>query len=623
MYFFLSIILSFSVFAKQDLSSSKKWHRLLHYKETLFNKFESQADGKDFFLHLEGKKNPKLELEETIRRFSETENPDDSHPICKFPLRYKWLNQELGMPWKANLLGCKKYVSFFSKVAAKRVSVVFSSYYLTNPNSAFGHTLLRLSRYDDKSETEMLDYGINYAAQAQESNPFLYAYKGLFGGFIGRFASIPYYYKVREYSDFEFRDLWSYDLKLTIPEVLEVVDHVWELGNTHFDYYYFHENCSYHLLSVLEVARPSLNLTNTYQVYTIPADTLRLLRMNNLLDEGKKRESTYSRLLRFSRNLSSSELEIAKEIAQKPQKAKSSLAGLSNETSANILDVSIEAFDYYNVDSVLNDEPQTKEIKSYILKERANNPVITDLSQGQSENLSNSPALSHSPTRISGSEIYMDGRGRGTRFEYRAALHDLLDPLKGSIQDAQLELGKFSFDYQEKNYNTSQLIFNELSIVSLKNYKEQNFWASPISWEIDIGGKQIDRWSCWDCPGGYLSGSVGNSLQLFNNRILMSLLFNTEINFQSQFVNSYRLGVGPKFFTRFNFSDEWGMSYISSYLINTVEHQKLGQNQFWLNEVEVRYHHSDRITLFSKLKTIEIANKWIPISEFGLQYFYE
>ena len=321
MYLFFFIVFSFSTFSQEDLSSSLKWQRLLHYKKNFLDQFESQADGDDFFLHSQGKINPQLELNESIKRFSETDKPNDDHPICKFPLRYKWLNRELGMPWKADLSGCRNYISFFSKLAAKRASVVFSSYYLTNPNSAFGHTLLRLSRFDDKAETEMLDYGINYAAKAQETNPFLYAYKGLFGGFHGKFASIPYYYKVREYSDFEFRDLWSYDLKLSMSEVLEIVDHVWELGNTHFDYYYFHENCSYHLLSVLDVVRPSLNLTETYQVYTIPADTIRLLKTKNLIEDGKKRESTYTRLQRFSSKLSNAQLEIAKQIAIKPELA--------------------------------------------------------------------------------------------------------------------------------------------------------------------------------------------------------------------------------------------------------------------------------------------------------------
>ncbi len=623
MYLIFILIISFSTFSKDDLSDSVKWQRLLHYKKNIFNQIESQADGEDFFLHPEGKFNPQLELKETIKRFSETENPTDNHPICKFPLRYKWLNHQLGMPWKADLLNCKTYISFFSKLAAKRASVVFSSYYLTNPNSAFGHTLLRLSRFDDKSETEMLDYGINYAANAKETNPFLYAYKGLFGGFVGQFASIPYYYKVREYSDFEFRDLWSYDLKLTMPEVLEMVDHIWELGHTHFDYYYFHENCSYHLLSVLEVVKPSLNLTDTYQVYTIPADTIRLLKANNLIDEGKKRESTYSRLLRFSNDLSNDQLEVAKEIAMAPELVAAKIARFDNETSAKVLDVSLEAFDYYNVDLILKDETGSREKKSHILKARAINPVISDLSQSKTISTNSSPALSHAPTRLSFSEGYIHDLGKYSRFEYRAALHDLLDPSPGSLKNAQLELGKFSFDLQDENYGTSKILFNELSILNIKNYQEQNFWSSPISWELDVGGKQIDKWACWDCPGGYISGSIGNSLQLSNNKLLFSLLLNSELQLQSQFNNNFRLGLGPKFFMRYYFSDLWGASYSSIYHLNTTELNSPGENQFWWHEFETRYHLSQKASLFMKLKTVEFSKKWLPNGELGLQYFYE
>ncbi len=51
--------------------------------------------------------------------------------------------------------------------------------------------------------------------------------------------------------------------------------HVWELGPTRFDYYFFDENCAYHLLSLLEVARPGLQLTDRFRWWAIPSDTVR------------------------------------------------------------------------------------------------------------------------------------------------------------------------------------------------------------------------------------------------------------------------------------------------------------------------------------------------------------
>lgn len=622
----LFILFSLPTFASNDLSElamSPKWIKLLHYKKTLLGNYVSEADAKSFFLHPEGKTNPLLEIRKAVDIFGETNQPDDDHAICKFPLRYKWLNQQLGMPWKADFSGCTKYISFFSKLAAKRASIVFSSYYLTNPNSAFGHTLLRLSRYDDKNETEMLDYGINYAAQAKENNPFLYAVKGLFGGFHGEFAAIPYYYKIREYSNFEFRDLWSYDLKLTMPEVLEMVDHVWELGNTYFDYFYFHENCSYHLLSIIDVARPNLNLTDRYSHYTIPADTVRLLHHEGLIDDGKRRESTYSKLTRLSEDLNQEELRLAKKIAQHPVDTLVLLKGKSDQKAAEVLDVSMEAFDYFHFEKILKDDPATKELKSHILTARAKNPVISHDVIDPKKTAQDSPAYSHSPTRWVLSENYYDKIGKSTRLEFRAALHDLLEPPAGSLKEAQLEIGKISFELQERNYQDGKLILDNFSIFNIKNYAEQNFWASPISWEIDLGAKQLRRLSCSDCPAVFVNGSVGNSLQLARQKVLLAFLLNGELDIQSQFENNYRIGLGPKVFARFKFSDKWMAGLNTFYHFNTYEHKKLFQDYEWWNELELRHHVNDKISLSLKGGGIEREREWFTFGEFGIQYFYE
>lgn len=620
---FLSSLISFSQTQTSELAQSPQWIRLLHYKKTIIGNYVSEADAKSFFLHDNGKKDPKAELEKSLQIFASTSTPDNEHAICKYPLRYKWLNQQLGNPWKADFSGCKNYIDFFSKLAARRASIVFSSYYLTNPNSAFGHTLLRLSRYDDKNETEMLDYGINYAAQAKETNPFLYAVKGLFGGFKGEFAAIPYYYKVREYSNFEFRDLWSYDLKLTTLEVLEMVDHIWELGNTYFDYFYFHENCSYHLLSILEVARPTLELTDRYDLFTIPADTIRLLQTEGLIEEGKRRKSTYSKLVRLSGDLNQTELKISKGVALNPQEASQKVSSLSDQRAANVLDVAMEAFDYYNFERILKDHPETKELKSFILKERAHNPIISQDTIDSKKAALDSPAFSHSPTRLTLAENYYDQRGKNTRFEFRAALHDLLDPPAGSLKEAQLELGKISFEWQENNYQDPKLILDYLSIFNIRNFAEQNFWASPLSWEIDLGARQLWQETCFDCPAVFLNGSIGNSLQLMGQKMLLALLLNAEIDIQSQFINNYRMSVGPKIYSRFKFSEKWIMGLSSIYHLNTYEHHSAFQDYQWFNELELRHHLSRKISLILKGGGIERDRKWWPFGEFGLQYFYE
>ena len=96
------------------------------------------------------------------------------------------------------------------------------------------------------------------AADTHEQRGVNYAFKGLFGGYQGRFSIAPYYVAVKTYGDIENRDIWEYGLNLTQEETSQMLRHVWEMRSAWFDYYFLDENCSYHLLSLLETARPGL-----------------------------------------------------------------------------------------------------------------------------------------------------------------------------------------------------------------------------------------------------------------------------------------------------------------------------------------------------------------------------
>lgn len=85
------------------------------------------------------------------------------------------------------------------------------------------------------------------------------------GGYPGLFALVPYQEKLSEYRSLENRDLWEYRLNLTQAETERMVEHVWELKQIKFDYFFFDENCSYRLLELLQVARPSLRLTGQFR----------------------------------------------------------------------------------------------------------------------------------------------------------------------------------------------------------------------------------------------------------------------------------------------------------------------------------------------------------------------
>lgn len=238
------------------------------------------VDSRDFYNAPDGKNDPQAELDGTLRAFfSEAEETDEvQHPQCRFPARYAWLAAELGFDQgRMPRPQCRRYRDWRSALDAKQLTLVFASAYLDNPGSMYGHTLLRIDAADQDERTRLLAYSISFAAATNETNGLIFAVKGLFGGYPGVFAMLPYYVKVREYSDLENRDLWEYELDLSPEELERVLRHAWELLPAYFEYYFFDENCSYHLLALLQVARPDLELTAPFRLWALPVDTVRAL----------------------------------------------------------------------------------------------------------------------------------------------------------------------------------------------------------------------------------------------------------------------------------------------------------------------------------------------------------
>lgn len=238
------------------------------------------VDSRDFYNAPDGKNDPQAELDGTLHAFfSEAEETDEvQHPQCRFPARYAWLAAELGFDQgRMPRPQCRRYRDWRSALDAKQLTLVFASAYLDNPGSMYGHTLLRIDAADQDERTRLLAYSISFAAATNETNGLIFAVKGLFGGYPGVFAMLPYYVKVREYSDLENRDLWEYELDLSPEELERVLRHAWELLPAYFEYYFFDENCSYHLLALLQVARPDLELTAPFRLWALPVDTVRAL----------------------------------------------------------------------------------------------------------------------------------------------------------------------------------------------------------------------------------------------------------------------------------------------------------------------------------------------------------
>ncbi len=176
-----------------------------------------------------------------------------------------------------------------SSINADAVAIVFAGAYANNPASMFGHTFLRFfkrAKQNQRPGGDLLTYTAGYlaATDPNDSAP-VYAYKGLTGGYAGVYDVGPFYLNVGLYNNAEARDLWEYTINLSPQEVDLLLTKLWELQHrSSRPYYFFTQNCAYGLLSLLESARPDLDLTSHLHGFVLPLDTLRVLQSHGLLE---------------------------------------------------------------------------------------------------------------------------------------------------------------------------------------------------------------------------------------------------------------------------------------------------------------------------------------------------
>lgn len=263
----------------QQLWKDPKWIKLGHYEKTLFGYSSAFRGG--LFLHPEGYTSPENELITTIQTiFSDSSKEQMTfykrHPQCQFLARRKWLLSKIQVH-PDDILPCEERTEWKKQLGATSVSVIFASADLSNPASSFGHTFLKLVNPENAGNKDLIDYGVNYAAEANENDGFFYAVRGLFGGYRGIYTMLPYHQKIREYLNLEGRDITEYHLNFTPEEVDEMIDHLIELEYSSAPYYFLSDNCSYQILYLLDVIRPELDLSSQFNAWVIPSDTIKAI----------------------------------------------------------------------------------------------------------------------------------------------------------------------------------------------------------------------------------------------------------------------------------------------------------------------------------------------------------
>ena len=462
--------------AKLDqLADDPEWLALLHINQgaTIHRRGASYVDDDNFFLAESGQSDRYAELTATISALQ----PVGAEDRCRFPARYRFLASRLGWQETKPLEHCTDYLEWRAQIPDGRAVLVFPASYLNSPSSMFGHTLLRL---DDSDEPESVwhSWAVNFGAlTGGHDNSMLYVYRGLAGGYPGRFVIVPYVTKIQEYSHLENRDIWEYSLTLDDQQMARLIDHLWELQDINFDYYFFDENCSFRLLELLDVARPGQNLIAGFRFAEVPVNTVRTLYDSGLVSGPDYRPSKAVELRADIDALTPEEQRMAKALLNDPSSAEDDAFSKFAPQRQHLM--ARTAFRALRFSERKHDRTSDVARRSYQLLTLMRN---TPAPEPVEIPVPSSPETGHGTQMI--------GIGGGQReaadfgeLYYRFTYHDLIDNHQGFLNGAEIE----GLDFRLRSTESDDLKLESLDVVKIRSLAPRNRFLKPLSWTVHGG----------------------------------------------------------------------------------------------------------------------------------------
>lgn len=536
------------------LADRPEWKKLLHYVPNKISPgVHGLVDSPRFYNAPDGKDNPQAELEATLASFysSIEESNDRQNPQCQFVARYAWLNEQLAFDLRRlPRQKCMRFQQWYASLNPAGLTLIFASAYLNSPSSMYGHTLLRVDAKDQDEHTRLLAYAINFAANANETNGVAFAVNGLFGGYPGAFSILPYYAKVREYSDFENRDIWEYELNLVPAEIERVLMHAWELGSVYFQYFFFDENCSYHLLGLLQVARPELELTSQFRWWAIPSDTVRALTgYSGLVKKTVYRPANATVLSHKLSLMNEQERSLARDLSvRRLNVTDPALDALPDIREAVVIEASQDYVSYLRATEKIDvTEPAALSRELFIARSRldiaAQTPAVAPPIH---------PDQGHGSSRVS----LGGGRREGQDFQelrMRATHHEIMDTDGGYARGAQIEF--FSIGLRHYDYGATKV--EEFMPVKILSLAPRDDFFQPMSWKIEGGWQRARIADGSEPPVFVLNGGTGGAWSNEDDTALWYALLEGGLRIKGDMVNGHALGAGPSVGGLYDFTVSW------------------------------------------------------------------
>jgi len=522
---------------QKQLQQNITWQRLMYADQS--QNSEVAYDG--YFYAKDGKNNLKGELEADVKALF-INTAENQSIRCKFPARSRWLIQQLNIDTeKLPIVKCPEFDQWINQIKPHKATLIYATDFMGNPSSMFGHTLLRLDPKDQK-QLNLVSYAVNYAATVSGEDNWSYAWKGLTGQYPGEYSLMPYYRKVKEYGDFESRDLWEYELNLTPEETRFLVEHIWEMQHVSFPYYFVSDNCAYRLLGLIDLVRPNLDLKKQFNYAAIPIETLKAVDQQDLVKEVVYRPALETQLLSQAKQHGTPLAKVAHQVAfQDVGKAQPLLEKYNQHDQAKILEMAYDDLYLQYISRQIDADFAQPQLRQ-LLAERSQNDV--EKQRQEPERPKMQPVEGHHARNLS----INVGEVQGQKFielGHRQAYHDLIDPQGGYRLGTQLLFLNGNIQYRDDH-----LKLEHLDLLTVNSYNPIQPFKSPITWGFNLGWKQeaLDHGNFSDDQQHgvvNLNMQVGYSLADYDRRHLCYAQMQSHIQGGRSLDKGWRVGVGP------------------------------------------------------------------------------
>lgn len=522
---------------QKQLHQDITWQRLMYADQS--QKSEVAYDG--YFYAKDGKNNLKNELEADVKALF-INSAENQSIRCKFPARSRWLIQQLNIDIeKLPIVKCPEFDQWINQIKPYKATLIYATDFMGNPSSMFGHTLLRLDPKDQK-QLNLVSYAVNYAATVSGEDNWSYAWKGLTGQYPGEYSLMPYYRKVKEYGDFESRDLWEYELNLTPEETRFLVEHIWEMQHVSFPYYFVSDNCAYRLLGLIDLVRPNLDLKKQFNYAAIPIETLKAVDQQHLVKEVVYRPALETQLLSQAKQHGTPLAKVGHQIAfQDVEKAQLLLEKFNRHDQAKILEMAYDDLYLQYISRQVDADFAQPQLRQ-LLAERSQ--IDVEKQRQEPERPKKQPVEGHHARNLSVNVGELQGQ-KFIELGHRQAYHDLIDPQGGYRLGTQLLFLDGNIQYRD-----DQLKLEHLDLLTVNSYNPIQPFKSPITWGFNLGWKQeaLDQGNFSDDKQHgvmNLNMQVGYSLADYDRRHLCYAQMQSHFQGGRSLDKGWRVGLGP------------------------------------------------------------------------------